>query len=155
MHIRGDHGNLKYRLNDIIIPESIGGFGQPLQVRSADKISLVPGALPAQYGYRTAGVVAIDSKGGALDEGGHLGIMGGSHNTQQLYGDLGGVAGDFTYYVTGSPLQNNLGIEAPTSHPKPLHDQTQQAKRLGHFFYHPSYDAPLRLIVCAANNPSQ
>ena len=155
LHIRGDHGNLQYRINDIIIPESIGGFGQTLQVRFADKISLITGALPAQYGYRTAGVVAIDSKGGALDEGGHLGIMGGSHDTQQIYGDLGGVAGDFTYYVTGSLLKNNLGIEAPTSDPNPIHDQTKQANGFGYFSYHLNDDARLSLIVGAANNRFQ
>jgi len=155
LHIRGDHGNLQYRINDIIIPESIGGFGQTLQVRFADKISLITGALPAQYGYRTAGVVAIDSKGGALDEGGHLGIMGGSHDTQQIYGDLGGASGDFTYYVTASLLKNNLGIEAPTSDPNPIHDQTKQANGFGYFSYHLSNDARLSLIVGAANNRFQ
>ena len=155
LHIRGDHGNLQYRINDIIVPESIGGFGQTLQVRFADKISLITGALPAQYGYRTAGVVAIDTKGGALDEGGHLGIMGGSHDTQQIYGDLGGAAGDFTYYITGSLLKNNLGIEAPTSDPNPIHDQTKQANGFGYFSYHLSNDARLSLIVGAANNRFQ
>ena len=155
LHIRGDHGNLQYRINDIIIPESIGGFGQTLQVRFADKISLITGALPAQYGYRTAGVVAIDSKGGALDEGGHLGIVGGSHDTQQVYGDLGGASGDFTYYVTGSLLKNNLGIEAPTSDPNPIHDQTKQANGFGYFSYHLNNDARLSLIVGAANNKFQ
>jgi len=97
LHLRGDHGNLQYRMDDIIVPESIGGFGQTLQTRFADRITLTTGALPAQFGYRTAGVVAIDTKGGAIDEAGRVGILGGSYDTQQVYGHAGGSAGDFSY----------------------------------------------------------
>ena len=57
LHVRGDHANLQYRINDVVIPESIALFGQALNPRFASQISLLTGALPAQYGYRTAGVV--------------------------------------------------------------------------------------------------
>lgn len=30
LHVRGDHGNVQYRINGVIIPESISGFGQAL-----------------------------------------------------------------------------------------------------------------------------
>src|SRR5689334_1657638 len=30
VHVRGDHANLQYRINGVIIPESISGFGQTL-----------------------------------------------------------------------------------------------------------------------------
>ena len=84
LHVRGDHANLQYRLNGVIIPESIAGFGQTLSTRFADQINFIEGALPAQYGYRTAGVVDITTKGGAFDQGGRIGYFGGSHNTNQV-----------------------------------------------------------------------
>ena len=62
LHVRGDHGDLQYRINGIIIPESISGFGQTLDARVVERMQLLTGALPAQYGYRTAGVVEITSK---------------------------------------------------------------------------------------------
>ena len=48
LHVRGDHANLQYRINGVIIPEAISGFGQALEARFADRITLMTGALPAQ-----------------------------------------------------------------------------------------------------------
>src|ERR1700740_1059770 len=65
LHVRGEHANLQYRINDVLIPEGIAGFGQELQTRFADNISLITGSLPAQYGFRTTGIVDIHTKTGA------------------------------------------------------------------------------------------
>ena len=62
VHIRNDHSNIQYRINDVIIPEGISGFGQVLDARFIDSADLLTGAMPAQYGYRTAGVVEIKTK---------------------------------------------------------------------------------------------
>src|SRR5579875_1733347 len=79
LHVRGDHANLQYRIDGIIIPESISGFGQTLDVRSIDSLKFLTGALPAQFGYRTAGVIDITTKSGAeLGNGGSVGVYGGS-----------------------------------------------------------------------------
>ncbi|HSB96845.1 MAG TPA: hypothetical protein VLC91_10360, partial [Spongiibacteraceae bacterium] len=48
LHIRGDHANVQYRINEVVIPEPISGFGQSLDTRFADQINLLTGALPAQ-----------------------------------------------------------------------------------------------------------
>src|SRR5436189_5412827 len=47
LHVRGEHANLQYRIHDVLHPESIQGFGQVLETRFADNISLITGALPA------------------------------------------------------------------------------------------------------------
>ncbi len=67
LHVRGDHADLQYRINGVIIPESISGFGQALDTHVIDHLSLLTGALPAQYGYRTAGIVDITTKSGIKD----------------------------------------------------------------------------------------
>ena len=46
LHVRGDHANLQYRINGVIIPEAISGFGQALEARFAERITLMTGALP-------------------------------------------------------------------------------------------------------------
>src|SRR6516225_11588934 len=38
LHVRGEHANLQYRIDDVLIPESIPGFGQVLETRFADNI---------------------------------------------------------------------------------------------------------------------
>ena len=65
LHVRGEHANLQYRIDDVLLPESIPGFGQELQTRLADNISLITGAFPAQFGFRTTGVLDIHTKSGS------------------------------------------------------------------------------------------
>src|SRR5207248_5769237 len=52
LHVRDEHANLQYRIDDVLLPESIPGFGPELATRFADNISLMTGALPAQFGFR-------------------------------------------------------------------------------------------------------
>ncbi|KVF72480.1 TonB-dependent receptor [Burkholderia sp. FL-7-2-10-S1-D7] len=135
LHVRGDHANLQYRLNGIIIPEPISGFGQSLDSRIIDQVNLVTGALPAQYGYRTAGVVDIRTKSGDTGNGGTIDVYGGSHQTLQTSADVFGSNGPFIYYFSGTLGENNLGIEAPTSNGNPLHDHTRQGNAFGYLSY--------------------
>src|SRR6202047_5531041 len=65
LHVRGEHANLQYRIDDVLLPESIPGFGPELTTRFADNISLMTGALPAQFGFRETGVLDIHTKTGA------------------------------------------------------------------------------------------
>jgi len=45
LHLRGEHANLQYRINDVLLPEGITGFGQELSTRFADNVSLITGAV--------------------------------------------------------------------------------------------------------------
>jgi len=126
LHIRGEHNNLQYRLNGIILPEGISVFGQTLNPRLADSVTLITGALPAEYGLRTAGIIDIATKSGTFDEGGEVGIYGGSHGLLEPSFEYGGSVGTFNYFVSGSYTENGLGIESPDGRSTPLHDETQQ-----------------------------
>ncbi len=147
VHVRGDHGDLQYRINGVLLPEGISGFGQTLDTRFANQVTLLTGALPAQYGDRTAGVVDIRTKSGAFAQGGSIDIYGGSRNTLQTSVEAGGSQGALNYYVTGSYLQNNLGIESPTPGADPLHDQTRQTKGFAYLSYLLNPTARLSVIL--------
>jgi len=134
LHVRGDHANLQYRINGVILPEGISGFGQALDTRFVDRVDLLTGALPAQYGLRTAGVIEIDTKANP-ENGGRIDLYGGSHNTVQPSLELGGAKEKFTYYLTGSYLGDNLGIENPTASHTAIHDDTEQSKWFGNLSY--------------------
>ncbi len=135
LHIRGDHADVQYRINGVIIPESISGFGQALDTRVINNVSLLTGALPAQYGYRTAGVVDIVTKSGTKGNGGSIGITAGSFGTLNPFGEVYGNSGRWSYFVTGNYLHSDLGIENPTSSRNAIHDQTNQAKLFGSVSY--------------------
>lgn len=64
VHVRDEHANLQYRINDVLIPEGISGFGQEIDTRWVNNVSLITGSLPAQFGFRTTGIVDIHTKKG-------------------------------------------------------------------------------------------
>src|ERR1700754_2464836 len=79
LHVRGEHNGLQYRLNGIILPEGISVFGQTLDPRLAESVKLIDGALPAEYGNETGGIIDMQTKSGLFAPGGHVGVYGGSH----------------------------------------------------------------------------
>lgn len=155
IHVRGDHANLQYRINGVVIPESISGFGQALDTRFANQINILTGALPAQYGYRTAGVVDIQSKGSGFDNGGSVTLLGGSQRHRELGAEAAGTSGGLSYYLTGSTLQNNLGIENPTAARNAIHDNSKQQKSFGYLSYLLNDSSRVSFIFGTANNRFQ
>ncbi len=135
LHVRGEHANLQYRINGVIIPEGITVFGQELDARFVDSMALITGSLPAEYGYRTAGIVDIHTKSGIVEPGGEVGVQAGSYNTFRPFFDYGGSDGRVTYFLDGSYDQNSLGIENPTDTQGAIHDNTEEYK----FFSYLSY----------------
>ena len=125
IHVRGEHNGLQFRLNGVILPEGLSVFSQALSPKLADKVDLITGALPAQYGLRTAGVVDISTKSG-LENGGSVSIYGGSRDEINPSAEVHGSSGAFSYFVSASYLQDDLGIESPDTTADPLHDRTSQ-----------------------------
>ncbi len=132
VHLRGEHANLQYRINDVLLPEGISGFGQELDTRFVDQLQIITGTLPAQYGFRTAGVVDIHTRSGAFLHGGEVGIYGGSHETLKPSFELGGSSGSVNYYFTGSYTHTGLGLENPTADTTALHDRSDQYRGFGY-----------------------
>src|SRR5438876_5784884 len=162
LHVRGEHANLQYRIDDVLLPESIPGFGQVLETRFADNISLITGALPAQFGFRNTGVIDIHTKNGAAFQQGDASLYGGSFDTNMPSFEYGGVTGKLNYYWTGSYLHDGIGIENPTGSANPLHDDTDQYRMFGYSSY--IIDDTSRFVLLTSgyhgdfeipNNPSQ
>ena len=128
LHVRGEHGNLQYRINDVLLPEGITGFGLELDPRFVDSMRLITGSLPAAYGFRTAGVVDIHTKSGAFENGGAADLYGGSYDTIRPSFEYGGSQGKWNYFMDGSYDHNDLGIENPTPSHDAIHDTTDQGK---------------------------
>ena len=158
IHVRGDHGNLQYRINGVVIPEAISGFGQALETRYADSVSLLTGALPPQYGYRTAGVVDIQTRDGSADDkplAGSVGVTLGSHQQRETDLSLHGSQGALSYSFSGSYEGNALGIENPTGSRNALHDQTHQGKGFGTLSYLIDPDSRVTAMFGVTNNRFQ
>src|ERR1700683_1561178 len=101
LHVRADHNDLQYRLNGIILPEGISVFGQSLSPRLISSLKLITGALPAEYGLRTAGIIDMTTKSGVLDPGGSISVYGGSHGTFEPSFHYGGNSGNLNFFGSG------------------------------------------------------
>jgi outer membrane receptor for ferrienterochelin and colicins len=126
LHVRGEHNGLQFRLNGVILPEGLSVFSQALSPRLADKVDLITGALPAQYGLRTAGVIDITTKSGAYDDGGEVSVYGGSHGEYEPGAIVHGHTGALNVFASVSYMHNDLGVESPDGRADPLHDATDQ-----------------------------
>jgi outer membrane receptor protein involved in Fe transport len=133
-HVRNDHANVQYRINGIQMPDGVSGFSQFLETGLFSRFSLITGALPAQYGLHTTGILDITTKSGEALSGGSVSVYGGSYGTITPSFEYGGVKGNTEYFVTGRFYQSNLGLENPTSSTEAHHDHTD----LGRFFSYTS-----------------
>jgi outer membrane receptor protein involved in Fe transport len=128
LHVRNEHANLQYRINGIMLPDGVGAFGQIIDTGIVGSLALITGALPAQYGLRTAGVLDIQTKADAFNNSGSVSVYGGSHGTTTTSLEYGGTVGQTQYYVSGRYFGSNLGIENPTPSYDAIHDRTSQEK---------------------------
>ncbi len=150
VHIRGEHANLQYRINDVLIPEGITGFGSELDTRFADSVAVITGSLPAQYGLRTSGIIDIHTRNGAFENGGYFSTYGGTYNTFVPAFQYGGSSGGFNYFFTGTYILNALGIENPTSSHTPIHDNTEQPRGFGYMSYIIDDTSRINLMLSAS-----
>jgi len=155
LHVRNDHANVQYRINGVLLPDGVTGFGSIFDTSFIGSISLVTGALPAEYGLRTVGLVDIKTRTDLFDNSGSIGVYGGSHGTVTPSIEYGGTFGGncpttatttpgnvkatpapastdcfagVQYYFTGRYSQNTVGIENPTAAYNAIHDFSQQER---------------------------
>jgi outer membrane receptor protein involved in Fe transport len=162
LHVRNEHANVQYRINGIMLPDGVGAFGQILDTGIVGSLALLTGALPAQYGFRTAGVLDIQTKADAFNNSGSVSVYGGSHGTITPSFEYGGTAGQTQYFVSGRYFGSNLGIENPTPANEAIHDRTSQEK--GFLYLSTAIDPTSRLTFMSGvsnstyqipNNPGQ
>jgi len=146
LHVRNDHANVQFRINGVMLPDGVTGFGSVLDTDLIGSMSLVTGALPAEYGMRTVGLIDITTRTGVFNNSGSIGTYGGSQGTIQSSLEYGGTFGancpsgtaaqsksstcfgGVQYFFTGTYLQNKEGIENPLPSYGAIHDFTQQEK---------------------------
>ena len=127
-HIRNEHANAQYRINGILLPDGVSGFSQVLDSTFIRELTLLDGALPAQYGLHTAGIIDIQTRNGADDPGTTVDLYGGSYRTIQPTITQSGVVGRWNYFVSGRFTSDDLGIENPTPAHDAIHDETRQGR---------------------------
>lgn len=130
-HVRNEYANVQYRINGIQLPDGVSGLGPVLETGFVGNLNLLDGALPAQYGLRTAGVIDITAKAG-FEPGGNLDLYAGSWDTVSPSIEYGGSTGSTQYFLTGRFLESAQGLENAMPTADPIHDRTAQEKFFGY-----------------------
>jgi outer membrane receptor protein involved in Fe transport/opacity protein-like surface antigen len=152
LHVRNDHANVQFRINGVFLPDGVTGFGSIFDTNFIGSASLVTGALPAEYGLRTVGLVDLTTRTDIFNNTGSINYYFGSRETIQPSFEYGGTFGancpsastalptkapassssscfgGVQYYFTGSYLQTNEGIENSTPFLNPIHDFSHQER---------------------------
>ena len=175
LHVRNDHANVQYRINGVMLPDGLTGFGSILDASWIGSIALVVGALPAEYGLRTVGLVDITTRADIFNNSGQASIYGGSQGTVTSTIQYGGTFGStcptipapppgthalpsadcfpgVQYFFTGRYLQTKEGIENSTAAYSPIHDFSQQEK--GFAYMSTFVDPATRLSLIAGTSTS-
>jgi outer membrane receptor protein involved in Fe transport len=151
IHVRGDHGDVQYRVNGVLLPESLNGFGQEVDTHLIQSVTLMTGSLPAQFGDRTAGIIDVTTKTGSQLNGNELSLYGGSYDEFNPSLELGGSTSHWDYFIAASYLHDNLGIDNTTASPTPLHDMTDQEKFFGYFSHRIDSTSRLTLLLSSSD----
>jgi hypothetical protein len=134
IHIHGENGGgIQYRINGIFLPEAVSSFGEIMSPRFVHSVDLLTGFMPAQFGYRNEEIIDIHTVEGCSNPGGSVGFSGGQRGTLQPSFEYAGCRGNFSYYVGGFYLQDDLGLQPPTAAHTPTHDHTNQGQFFGYF----------------------
>ena len=151
IHVRGDHGDIQYRVNGVLLPESLNGFGQEVDTHLIQSVTLITGTMPAQFGDRTAGIIDVTTKTGSQLNGAELSLYGGSYDMFNPSFQWGGTTSNLDYFVAASYLHENLGIDNQTASHNPLHDLTDQEKLFGYFSHHFDQTSRLTLLLSSSD----
>jgi hypothetical protein len=174
LHVRNDHANVQFRINGVMLPDGLTGFGSILDASWIGSMALVVGALPAEYGLRTVGLVDITTRADIFNNSGQVSIYGGSQGTLtptiQYGGTFGSTCPTITpapgthalpsadcfpgvqYFFTGRYLQTKEGLENSIPSYSPIHDFSQQGK--GFAYLSTFVDPYTRLSLIAGTSTS-
>jgi len=174
LHVRNDHANVQFRINGVMLPDGVTGFGSVLETNLIGNLSLVTGALPAEFGLRTVGLVDITTRTNVFNNSGSISAYGGSRGTFSPLLEYGGTSGGncgstaptpavssancfpgVQYYFTGRYVQTLEGLENATPSVNPIHDFSQQEKGFGYMSAFIDTSTRLSLIMGTAINKFQ
>ena len=146
LHVRNEHANLQVRINGIMMPDGVTGFSSFLDPSWIGSLSLVTGALPAEYGLRTTGLLDITRAPTCSTIPARSASMAAAAAPSRRISSMAAPSapivrpparraeidencvGGVQYFITGRYLNTHEGIENPLPTLNAIHDFSQQAK---------------------------
>lgn len=122
LHARGTDDGFLYVIDGIPVYERLDQLsGVAPDAASVDSINVMTGLLPAEYGYKAGGVIAVRSKSAATGWSGSIGADAGSERGASLAAAAGGPLGRALAISIGASARRSDRFLDPI-HPDNLHN---------------------------------
>ncbi len=124
LYVRGNHSNIQYQIDGVLLPDSSSGnFSRVFSVRNMERMEVVTGGVPAEYGQRLNAVINMVSKSGTLEPGGEVELNYGSYSTlsPHILGSGSLLNGKMRAFMSINYNQSARALNTPQ--PKSLEDQ--------------------------------
>lgn len=126
LFFRGNHANIQYQIDGVQLPDSpSNAFGQAFSPRNIDRMEVITGGIPAEYGQRLGAVINVVTKTGPETPEGEVELNYGSYNAitpHLLYGGTN-KKGDVRYFLSLNYNQTDRGLDTPQ--PESIANQKQ------------------------------
>jgi outer membrane receptor protein involved in Fe transport len=123
---RENEFGIRYQVDGILLPDQpSNALADPLAIRNIGSMTVLTGALPAEYGERMQSLVSITTLPETEKFGGEAELIYGTYNTTSPQLELGGSSPDngFHYGLTANYQRTDRGLGTPN--PTSETDQTQ------------------------------
>jgi outer membrane receptor protein involved in Fe transport len=115
LHARGNEYQVQYSIDGIPVTDTIAAtFAAAPDPRNFRSVEVMTSNLPAEYGSKLSGVIAVNSRSGLEGpRAGSITLSGGSFSTLETSFDFGGRAGNVGYFVSAAGSTTNRFLDPP------------------------------------------
>src|SRR6185503_18776095 len=138
LHARGLEAQTQYSIDGIPITDTIADtFAGAPDPRNFRSVEITTANIPAEYGNRLGGVIAVTSRSGLeIPDSGSVTLSGGSFSAFETSFDVGGHSRKFGYFASGAGSTTDRFLDPPTL--ENFHNDGRTAKGFFKFDYTPS-----------------
>jgi TonB dependent receptor/Carboxypeptidase regulatory-like domain len=149
LHARGLEAQIQYSIDGIPVTDTIADiFASAPDPRNFRSVEISTAYLPAEYGNKLAGVIAVTSRSGrGLPTQGSVTLSGGSFSTFETSFDVGGHAGKFGYFASAAGSATGRFLDPPTV--EDFHNRGSGIKSFVKLDYEPDEKNLFRLSLFA------
>ena len=115
LHARGVESQIQYSIDGIPLTDAIAdSFAAAPDPRNFRSVEVTTSNIPAEYGNKLAGLVAVTSRSGLeIPKAGSVTLSGGSFSTFETSFDVGGHTRKFGYLVSGAGSTTGRFLDPP------------------------------------------
>jgi hypothetical protein len=138
LHARGIEYQVQYSIDGVPITDTVADtFAASPDPRNFRSVEVSTANIPAEYGNKLAGVIAVTSRSGLeLPTWGSLTMSGGSFSTFETSFDVGGHTRKFGYFVSAAGASTDRFLDPPEI--ENFHNNGQAIKTFTKLDYAPS-----------------